>query len=527
MTQERDFHSLADAGQAIDALETGFSKFESELSVAIERRVAAGDLSDEQDRAFILNLIALIAVKNPRTRARATNARETTVKAMVDLATSSEHLFQSEVRRAKVNGFIPSDVVVDRLKMRAMFEAGGYEIRVSPATHVLSELDVFENVLPLFFRRSWRVLLARPEGSGFITCDQPVCLLWSAPPAPPKHRPLGYGLPGTVVLFAISERMALIGNYEGEETVSVATEDEIASFNGAMISNARRQIYARDADFLFRLSPEASRQRGDLIEALRHHRLPLAEDNSSTLTASIRPPGAGMSNRRAKGKTCTYCGGLGAADTADHVFAREFFPLSKRGNLPKVPACQSCNGSKAKLEHYLTAVLPFGSRHEDAAQTLEDSVPARLAGNEKLRRELAAHQTYSVQFVGGRFVRMMTLPLRGESLAELFAYIARGLALYEFGVIIPQTYNVRASMLRAEGNAFLESLIRHGGNRVERSLGDGLFDYSGLQSVQDSQLTVWKFRLLAGLQASDTEAPGELPELIWATTSKSPSPLDL
>jgi 5-methylcytosine-specific restriction endonuclease McrA len=56
-----------------------------------------------------------------------------------------------------------------------------------------------------------------------------------------------------------------------------------------------------------------------------------------------------------KGKTCVYCAAAPAA-TMDHVFAREFFLVDRRANLPKVPACQACNGAKSDLEHYLTAV---------------------------------------------------------------------------------------------------------------------------------------------------------------------------
>ncbi|MDI2077978.1 MULTISPECIES: hypothetical protein [Bradyrhizobium] len=49
----------------------------------------------------------------------------------------------------------------------------------------------------------------------------------------------------------------------------------------------------------------------------------------------------------------------------DHVLAREFLPISRRDNLPKVPACGACNGVKSGHEHYLTAVLPLAGNHRD------------------------------------------------------------------------------------------------------------------------------------------------------------------
>jgi 5-methylcytosine-specific restriction endonuclease McrA len=53
-------------------------------------------------------------------------------------------------------------------------------------------------------------------------------------------------------------------------------------------------------------------------------------------------------SKRHVGKTCVYCGTAPAA-TMDHIFAREFFPVEQRANLPKVPACRSCNGTKREI----------------------------------------------------------------------------------------------------------------------------------------------------------------------------------
>ena len=91
-------------------------------------------------------------------------------------------------------------------------------------------------------------------------------------------------------------------------------------------------------------------------------------------------------SKRYKDKTCAYCAGV--SETADHIFAREFVPVSYRSQIPQVPACKRCNKEKSELEHYLTAVLLFGGRHADAATNLQIDGPRRLAKNQKLRREL-------------------------------------------------------------------------------------------------------------------------------------------
>ena len=86
---------------------------------------------------------------------------------------------------------------------------------------------------------------------------------------------------------------------------------------------------------------------------------------------------------------CVYCSDQPAC-TGDHVFARSFFVVRVRDNLPQVPACEACNNRKADLERYLTTVLPFGGLHPDAHENLVEQVPRRLTNNLRLPRELAA-----------------------------------------------------------------------------------------------------------------------------------------
>jgi hypothetical protein len=278
VAQERDFHSLADAGVEADALESAFSGFESEVSRALERTIQVGRLDDENDRALILNLIALIAVKNPRVRANAARFRKQIIKTVMNIAVSTPEIWASQVRQAKAAGFIKSNADTDYAKMRAFEKSGAYNIVISPVDHLISELDVFDSVLPLFFQRAWIVVRAPPGSSGFITSDQPVCLMWSDPPVPGRRRPPpGFGRPGTLVLFPIAPSLALAGTFEGEDLVIDADDNQVADFNFAMIENARRQVYARDATFLWRLEDGASPQSGGLVEALAERRAAASE----------------------------------------------------------------------------------------------------------------------------------------------------------------------------------------------------------------------------------------------------------
>jgi len=142
-------------------------------------------------------------------------------------------------------------------------------------------------------------------------------------------------------------------------------------------------------------------------------------------------------SKQFKGKPCVYCAGANIAETGDHVFAREFFLPPQRANLPKVPACNRCNGDKSNLEHYLTALLPFGGRQADASTNLTTMVPKRLESNRRLHRGLTRGiKTVWTTEPSGLYVRTLALPFDGENLEQLLALIVRGLMWHHWQVLV-------------------------------------------------------------------------------------------
>lgn len=145
-------------------------------------------------------------------------------------------------------------------------------------------------------------------------------------------------------------------------------------------------------------------------------------------------------SKRYKGKTSAYCSTPHASETADHVVAREFFLVEKRGDLPKVPACKTCDVEKSKLEHYLTAVLPFGGQHNDAGESLARMVEPRLAKKKKLAETLTQGRGLVIYSRNGSpWTVRMTLPVDGERASELFRLITKGLAHWHWKLDLPDS----------------------------------------------------------------------------------------
>jgi hypothetical protein len=213
-------------------------------------------------------------------------------------------------------------------------------------------------------------------------------------------------------------------------------------------------------------------------------------------------------SKQFKGKHCAYCAVAGASETGDHVFAREFFLLSQRDNLPKVPSCLPCNQKKSELEHYLTALLPFGGRHADATANLTTMVPKRLARNRKLHLELSeGSQKIWTKESSRLHVRTTALPFDGQRLEDLLAFIVRGLMWHHWQVLLGADSFVDVLSLMARGEKFF---ARYSGmrakHRVQETVGNGTFIYKGAQGVDNPQVSVWEFSVFGGLKLIDDDA---------------------
>jgi hypothetical protein len=265
VASERDFHRIEADGHPPDALENAFSGFETELDEALRRIVAARSIKSENERAYLFNLIGLIATKNPRLRKMFRDAHERTVKILLDLATATPERWRSQVNMAQKGSFLPSDFDAEYEKMRDFVQRDEYKIETETSMHLAIELGMFDKVLPFIFGRKWLLFRAPADATGFITSDHPMCLMWSDPAQRGGHPP-GLGLPNTQLLFPISTELAIIGSFEFDESDEIdADEQLVAQINGSIILHASRQIYARDDTFPYMMKHHTEIARGSQL----------------------------------------------------------------------------------------------------------------------------------------------------------------------------------------------------------------------------------------------------------------------
>jgi hypothetical protein len=179
-----------------------------------------------EDRVFILNLIALFAIRNPIRRVQYND--------MVDAGSKMVLSIAAQQAGRRVNGVEITD------DLKKFIDEDKFNIILSTNEHIRAELFIFNELLPYFFHRKW-MLVRAPEDAQFITSDFPVVLFWSYPEKH-KHSP-GFGLKGTQVHFPLSKKLALIGDFDGVDRSLTESKETVALINSNILARAKKWIF--------------------------------------------------------------------------------------------------------------------------------------------------------------------------------------------------------------------------------------------------------------------------------------------
>lgn len=276
---ERDFHTIDVEGHPPDALEKAFADFDNDAAAAVRRIVEASSIADRDAFTYVLNLMSLIAAKNPRMRDELVRFQSDLFRRLGEAITSRREVWESTLRAAHAKGELTHIRPESYDDVRDFIQRGEYEICVPQTRTLTLELEAQDGVLQALGARNWTLLRAPPKSPGFVTSDHPVCLIWTKRPAF-ANQPIGFGLAGTHVVFPLTKGLALAGSFEAAAREIDATADQVAHINGIVVGCAHRQVYAPTFDFeydLGRLSNKVKRGRELLQDrTLREARAPVA-----------------------------------------------------------------------------------------------------------------------------------------------------------------------------------------------------------------------------------------------------------
>lgn len=237
---ELDFNRVDIDGHPPDVIENALAPMEQKAVQAIANTVATGEFPNEDDYSSILNLICLIAVRNPFFRKSFNRAREQTIHIIGDLLVSDKQVWEHHVRKARENGEnIPDSVSFE--EMKRFIEERNYEIEFFPEDNLRVELNAFDNILSILGERTWSLIIAPSDGSEFICSDHPVAIDWKSG----RQGPIGLGLRETEVFFPLSRRVGFYGTFEDPlKEVVHAKPGNVATMNRRVVFNAERHVFS-------------------------------------------------------------------------------------------------------------------------------------------------------------------------------------------------------------------------------------------------------------------------------------------
>jgi hypothetical protein len=256
---ERDFNTFLIDGKPRYDLESVMGTLEGEFGPAL-RELDRTARFDGECRILILNLIAALALRNPRMRATMEAFMTELFEMVLELNLQTRERWEGLVKRMRADGIEVKDV--DYEVMRDFQQRGEYDFIFPAGFHHRQEFKLLDKVLPYFFERKWTVLRAAPGSEGFITSDQPVCLTWTNPSERAGLPLPGFGTMNTDIFFPVSRKTALLGRFEGQEQVLRADVFDVSACNGTVIQLSRRQVYAATDAFLYRARPLSALREG-------------------------------------------------------------------------------------------------------------------------------------------------------------------------------------------------------------------------------------------------------------------------
>jgi len=240
----RDFNRVEIEGLDPNIVEKEMGQFESRLATSIRSFESSARLSGE-DRTYIFNLIALLAVRSPQRREHHRAFIEQISKKTLSLMLRDEATWRSQLDQMEAAGrAVSRDVAFDEVK--DFHRRGEYDVVVNRGHHIRVEAETSAAVLETLAARNWVIIRTNEKIGQFITTDNPVNLVWKdAESIPPIQRDSpGFGMASTELQFPVTRNIAVTGEFDGPTGTIAATTELVALMNAKMAIMSYDQIFA-------------------------------------------------------------------------------------------------------------------------------------------------------------------------------------------------------------------------------------------------------------------------------------------
>ncbi len=248
--EENDFNRVDIPGVHPNALEDTLGQtLEADLASVLQYIHTHHSLPKNPSKYFdtLMMAIALFTSRNPAMRKQREGFDYELDHALLEMAVSTPEYWGNIVNKMKKEGY-PLPQRVSYEEMHSLVKNKEYKRSIPHGYHIPTELDSVPTLFPYLVKRKWQLFIA-PKDESFICSDKPVVLATCTPEL--LGKPLGYGLPSTIVLFPLSPKLCITGAYEQKAQTIRVNAYAVAEINGFIVRHSHRFIYSQKEHFSY------------------------------------------------------------------------------------------------------------------------------------------------------------------------------------------------------------------------------------------------------------------------------------
>ena len=237
----RDFNRIESPDLDRNELEKRLGQFESDAINAL-REIGAGRATiDSREWLYCLNLMGLIATRNPATRQQLSRAAERVTRELLRKSLESKEAWQATIADIKAAGLLEPTPPADLERHQTFVESGKFSMQFHQNFLIFQELRGVTLVIEMLGRRTWSLLEAPVDSGGFLTTDRPVCVFptdGSTPKAPTRLDDSKNS-----IVFPVSPRLLAYGCAHGRRYASDITRRAVARLNLALLRFSTGRVF--------------------------------------------------------------------------------------------------------------------------------------------------------------------------------------------------------------------------------------------------------------------------------------------
>jgi Protein of unknown function (DUF4238) len=250
---------LTEKGELSNALEDALAAIETSWAPLFDEVVAAGAFPSHAHREAILTMAAMLSLRSGHFRGVIEGATRRIHHLILEAVLSSKE--RCEAAHPDAKGAYE--------EMRRLWDNKKIKLSYEQTYFIAHELKLIDTVLERMDRRNW--CFVRPAGQNrFITSDDPAVLHWVEEPDRSLWISPGHGVAATALTFPLSPELLVFGTFEPQRPQQVASDFEVAQFNGLIAAHSRRHFFARDMQFSIGMQEYGVQPATEIARIVRH-----------------------------------------------------------------------------------------------------------------------------------------------------------------------------------------------------------------------------------------------------------------